>query len=171
MTYNFKFDDLITISAKSTNFMFVPIAENNVKKIRVYIKTDKLDKDSLFQSVYTYYVSIQELADIIIMAHETNSLGKTYNALIRNKLKGCGFSGKGHRRKGYPASAHKVNGKFHYRNCIIEANNYGADNLFEQVNTYLNNLKPTPTVQEDDLDNDDIRQSEIDKFFEELYNY
>ena len=132
--YNFKFDDLIKISAKSTNFMFVPIAENNVKKIRVYIKTDKLDKDSTFQSIYTYYVSIQELADIIIMAHETNSLGKTYNALIKGKLKGCGFSGKGHRRKGFKESAHCVRGKFTYRNCIVEADNYGADNLFEQIN-------------------------------------
>ena len=167
MTYNFKFDDLITISAKSTNFMFVPIAENNVKKIRVYIKTDKLDKDSTFQSIYTYYVSIQELADIIIMAHETNSLGKTYNTLIKGKLKGCGFSGKGHRRKGFKGSPHCVKGKFTYRNCIVEANNYGADNVFEQINTYLNTLQ-TETTQ----DNDDTnREYEIDKFIEELYNW
>lgn len=169
MTYNFKFDDLITISAKSTNFMFVPITENNVKKIRVYIKTDKLDKDSMFQSVYTYYVTIQELANILIMAHETNSLGKTYNRLIKGKLKGCGFSGSGHRRKGFSQSPHKVDGQFHYRHCIIEADNYGTDNLFEQVNTYLNNLKTTETVQDDDLDNK--YEHEIDKFFEELYNY
>lgn len=167
MTYNFKFDDLITISAKSTNFMFVPIAENNVKKIRVYIKTDKLDKDSTFQSIYTYYVSIQELADIIIMAHETNSLGKTYNALIKGKLKGCGFSGKGHRRKGFKGSAHCVNGEFTYRHCIVEANNYGADNLFEQINTYLNTLQ-TETTQDND---DTSREYEIDKFIEELYNW
>ena len=170
MTYNFKFDDLITISAKSTNFMFVPVAENNVKKIRVYIKTDKLDKDSIFQDVYTYYVTIKELADILIMAHETNSLGKTYNSLIRGKLKGCGFSGSGHRRKGFPQSPHKVSGQFHYRHCIIEANNYGTDNLFEQVNTYLNNLQPTVAEQDDD-DGDIDRQYEIDKFIEELYNY
>lgn len=169
MTYNFKFDDLITISAKSTNFMFVPIAENNVKKIRVYIKTDKLDKDSIFQSIYTYYVTIQELADILIMAHETNSLGKTYNQLIKGKLKGCGFSGSGHRRKGSPQSPQRVDGQFHYRHCVIEANNYGTDNLFEQVNTYLNNLQSTVTKQDDDKDIN--RQYEIDKFIEELYNY
>lgn len=167
MTYNFKFDDLITISAKSTNFMFVPIAENNVKKIRVYIKTDKLDKDSTFQSVYTYYVSIKELADILIMAHETNSLGKTYNTLIKNKLKGCGFTAKGYRRKGHKEKPHCQNGKFTYRNCVIEANNYGTDNVFEQVNTYLNNLQPT-IVEDDDTNK---KEYEIDKFIEELYNW
>lgn len=166
MTYNFKFDDLIQISAKSTNFMFVPIAENNTKKIRVYIKTDKHDKDSIFQSVYTYYVSIRELADIIIMAHETNSLGKTYNTLIRNKLKGCGFSG-GHRRKGYKEQPHCCTGQFHYRNCIIEANNCGTDNLFEQVNAYLNALE---VKEKEEQEKTDKKEYEIDRWIEELYN-
>lgn len=174
-TYNFKFDDLIRISAKSTNFMFVPIAENNVRKIRVYIKTDKHDTDSTFQDVYTYYVSIKELADIMIMAVETNSLGKTYNKLIRNTLKGCGFTGKGYRRKGFKATAHKVHGQFSYRHCIVEANNYGTDNVFEQINAYLNALEIKNNVEVDHIDNDDDFETkyekEMNQFFDELYNY
>ena len=90
-------------------------------------------------------------------------------SLIKGKLKGCGFSGSGHRRKGFPQAPHKVSGQFHYRHCIIEANNYGTDNLFEQVNTYLNNLQPTKVEEDDDFDSD--RQYEIDRFIEELYNY
>ena len=166
MIYNFKFDDLIKISAKSTNFMFVPIAENNTKKIRVYIKTDKHNKDSSFQSVYTYYVSIQELADIIIMANETNSLGKTYNKLIRNKLKGCGFSG-GYKRKGHKEQPHCCTGYFNYRHCIIEANNCGTDNIFEQVNAFLNALQEKENKEQEQKNK---KEYEIDKWIEELYN-
>lgn len=164
MTYNFKFDDLIKISAKSTNFMFVPIAENQVIKLRVYIKTDKLNQDSTFQDIYTYYMTINQFAEILLEIEQSQSLGKTYNKMIQNKLKRCGFSGYGHRRKGHKEAPSHTSGHFTYRHCIVEAGNFGADNIFERVNTYLN----TMPKDEEKEEYEEQMSYEIDKFIDEL---
>lgn len=165
MTYNFKFDDLIQISAKSTNFMFVPCDENQVTKLRVYIKTDKLDKDSTFQSIYTYYITVSQFAQILLEIEKSQSLGKTYNKMVQGQLKRCGFSGHGHRRKGHKEQPSHVSGQFTYRNCIIEAGNFGADNIFERANAYLNAI-----TQKDKKREEYEKQMtyEIDKFIDDL---